>query len=345
MKILLTGGAGFIGSHTAVALIENGFDPVIVDDFRNSEPFVIKNLEKIVGKKITCYATDIGNKEKVTEILQKESPIGIIHFAADKAVNESVLDPMKYYQNNVLNLINFIDVIEQQNINSFVFSSSCTVYGIPDKIPVNETAPLRPAFSPYGYTKQVCERVLTDFFKTKSNSSLILLRYFNPIGAHPSGLIGELPIGIPSNLVPHITQTAIGKRKKLTVFGKDYDTCDGTCIRDYIHVVDLAIAHVDSLKKGLNSSKSIKIYNVGTGKGYSVLDVVAAFEKVSNQKLNYEFGPRREGDVPEIYSDNNLIKNELAWDAKFSLEDCLEHSWKWEKNLVNFKYKSGKKQG
>ena len=344
MKILLTGGAGFIGSHTAVALIENGFDPVIVDDFRNSEPFVIKNIEKIVGKKITCYATDVGNKKEITDILQKEKPVGVIHFAADKAVNESVLNPMKYYRNNVLNLINFLEVIENTKINSFVFSSSCTVYGVPDKIPVKETAPIKPAFSTYGYTKQVGERVLTDFFKKKPKSSLTLLRYFNPIGAHPSGLIGELPIGVPSNLVPYITQTGLGKRKKLTVFGKDYDTDDGTCVRDYIHVVDLANAHVASLKKGLNSSESIKIYNVGTGKGCSVMDVVAAFEKVSDQKLNYEFGPRREGDVPEIYSDNELIKNELGWDAKFLLEDCLEHSWKWEKNLVNFKYKSEKKQ-
>ena len=345
MKILLTGGAGFIGSHTAVALIENGFDPIIVDDFRNSEPFVIKNIEKIVGKKITCYATDIGNKKEITDVLQKEKPVGVIHFAADKAVNESVLNPMKYYQNNVLNLINFLEVIENTKIDSFVFSSSCTVYGVPDKIPVKEKAPIKPAFSPYGYTKQVGERVLTDFFKTKPNSSLTLLRYFNPIGAHPSGLIGELPIGVPSNLVPYITQTGVGKRKKLTVFGKDYDTDDGTCVRDYIHVVDLANAHVASLKKGLNSSESIKIYNVGTGKGASVMDVVTAFEKVSNQKLNYEFGPRRAGDVPEIYSDNGLIKNELLWESKFSLEDCLEHSWMWEKNLVKFKYKSEKKQG
>ena len=343
MKILLTGGAGFIGSHTAVALIENGFEPVIVDDFRNSEPFVIKNIEKIVGKKITCYVSNIGNKEEITNIFQKENPVGVIHFAADKAVNESVSNPMKYYQNNVLNLINFIDIIEKNKINSFVFSSSCTVYGVPDKIPVKETALIKPAFSPYGYTKQIGENILTDFFKTKPNSSLTLLRYFNPIGAHPSGLIGELPIGVPSNLVPYITQTGIGKRKKLTVFGKDYDTEDGTCIRDYIHVVDLANAHVASLNKGLNK-ESIKTYNVGAGKGASVLDVITAFEKVSNQKLNYEFGPRRAGDVPEIYSDNGLIKNELFWESKFSLEDCLEHSWKWEKNLVKFKYKFEKKQ-
>ena len=344
MKILLTGGAGFIGSHTAVALVENGFDPVIIDDFRNSEPFVIKNIEKIVGAKITCYASNIGNKEEIIDIIQKEKPAGIIHFAADKAVNESVLNPMKYYQNNILNLINFINVIEEKKINSFVFSSSCTVYGVPDKTPVKETASIKPAFSPYGFTKQVGEKILTDFFKTKPNSSLIILRYFNPIGAHPSGLIGELPIGVPGNLVPYITQTGVGKRKKLTVFGKDYDTDDGTCIRDYIHVVDLANAHVASLKKGLNNSESIKTYNVGTGKGFSVLEVISAFEKVSKQKLNYEFGPRRAGDVPEIYSNNELIKNELAWDAKFSLEDCLEHSWKWEKSLANFKYKSEKKQ-
>jgi len=344
MKILLTGGAGFIGSHTAVALIESGFDPVIVDDFRNSDPFIIKNIEKIVGKKIICYASNIGNKEKIIDIIQKEKPAGVIHFAADKAVNESVLNPMKYYQNNILNLINFIDVIEEKKIDSFVFSSSCTVYGVPDKIPVKETASIKPAFSPYGFTKQVGEKILTDFFKTKPNSSLTLLRYFNPIGAHPSGLIGELPIGVPSNLVPYITQTGVGKRKKLTVFGKDYNTDDGTCIRDYIHVIDLANAHVASLKKGLNNDESIKIYNVGKGKGVSVLEVIYAFEKVSNQKLNYEFGPRRVGDVPEIYSDNELIKNELAWGAKFSLEDCLEHSWKWEKNLVNFKNKLEKKQ-
>ena len=344
MKILLTGGAGFIGSHTAVALIENGFDPVIVDDFRNSEPFVIENIEKIVGKKITYYSLNIGNKEGVKNILQRENPVGVIHFAADKAVNESVLNPMKYYQNNVLNLINFLEVIDQMNINSFVFSSSCTVYGVPDKIPVNESALIKPAFSPYGYTKQVGERILTDFFKTKNKSSLTLLRYFNPIGAHPSGLIGELPIGVPSNLVPYITQTGIGKRKKLTVFGKDYDTKDGTCLRDYIHVVDLANAHVAALKKGLKRKDSIKTYNVGTGKGASVLDVIKAFEKVSRQGLNYEFGPRRAGDVPKIYSDNFLIKNELAWHPKFSLEDCLEHAWKWEKNLFNFKYKSEKKQ-
>ena len=344
MKIILTGGAGFIGSHTAVALIENGFDPVIIDDFRNSEPFVIENIEKIVGKKITCYSSNIGNKEEVIDILQKENPIGVIHFAADKAVNESVLNPMKYYQNNVLNLINFLEAIEKVKINSFVFSSSCTVYGIPDKIPVKETALIKPAFSPYGYSKQIGERILNDFFITKPHSSLTILRYFNPIGAHPSGLIGELPIGVPSNLVPYITQTGVGKRKKLTVFGKDYDTQDGTCIRDYIHVVDLANAHVASLKKGLNSKESIKTYNVGTGKGSSVLDVIRAFEKVSKQQLNYEFGPRRAGDVPNIYSDNELIKNELSWGAKFSLEECLKHAWNWEKNLVKFKYKSEKKQ-
>ena len=344
MKILLTGGAGFIGSHTAVALIENGFEPIIVDDFRNSEPFVIKNIEKIVGKKITSYCSNIGNKEEVKNILQKENPIGVIHFAADKAVNESVVNPMKYYQNNVLNLINFLDLINNTKINSFVFSSSCTVYGVPDKIPVKETASIKHAFSPYGYTKQVGERILNDFFKSLPDSSLTLLRYFNPIGAHPSGLIGELPIGIPSNLVPYITQTAIGKRKKLTVFGKDYDTKDGTCIRDYIHVVDLANAHVASLKKGLKSKDSIKVFNVGTGKGASVLDVITAFEKVSKHELNYGFGPRRAGDVPKIYSDNALIKHELDWDAKFSLEDCLKHSWNWEKNLIKFKYKSEKKQ-
>ena len=224
MKILLTGGAGFIGSHTAVELVNNGYSPIILDDFRNSNALIIKNIEKIIGKKVGFYSVDIGNKIKLREIIKKENPIGIIHFAADKSVNESVLNPLKYYKNNISNLVSLLELVSEFNINSFVFSSSCTVYGNPIKIPVKETNETQPAFSPYGYTKKVGERILTDFYATREKSSLTLLRYFNPIGAHPSGLIGELPIGVPSNLLPFITQTAIGKRKKLTIYGNDYDT-------------------------------------------------------------------------------------------------------------------------
>ena len=333
MKILLTGGAGFIVSHTAVELINNGYEPVIIDDFRNSKPFILKNIEIVTGKKIISYAEDLGNTAKLREIIEKEKPLGVIHFAADKAVNESVLNPIKYYKNNVVNLIKLVEIIDEYNIKSFVFSSSCTVYGTPDHKPVSEESDIKPAFSPYGFTKQVGEQILVDYFKNKNKASLTILRYFNPIGAHPSGLLGELPIGVPSNLIPFITQSAIGKRGPLTVHGNDYSTPDGTCIRDYIHVVDLATAHVLALKK---QTKPNRIYNVGVGKGFSVLEVLKSFEKVNSLKVNFQFGPRRSGDIPEIYANNNLIKKELAWSPKYSLENCLEHSWFWEQNLENF---------
>ena len=333
MKILLTGGAGFIGSHTAVELINNGYEPVIIDDFRNSKPFILKNIEIVTGKKIISYAEDLGNAAKLREIIEKEKPLGVIHFAADKAVNESVLNPIKYYKNNVVNLIKLVEIIDEYNIKSFVFSSSCTVYGTPDHTPVSEESDIKPAFSPYGFTKQVGEQILVDYFKNKNKASLTILRYFNPIGAHPSALLGELPIGVPSNLIPFITQSASGKRGPLTVHGNDYSTPDGTCIRDYIHVVDLATAHVLALKK---QTKPNRIYNVGVGKGFSVLEVLKSFEKVNSLKVNFQFGPRRSGDIPEIYANNNLIKKELAWSPKYSLENCLEHSWFWEQNLENF---------
>jgi UDP-glucose 4-epimerase len=330
MKIILTGGAGFLGSHTAVELVNEGYEPIIIDDFRNSNAFVIENIEKIIGKKITFYNADIGDQKKIRTIFKDENPVGLIHFAADKAVSESVINPLKYYNNNLGNLIKLLEVIGKFNLNSFIFSSSCTVYGEPSLIPVTEKTPIQPAFSPYGYTKQVGEKILTDFFKTKKHTVLTMLRYFNPIGAHPSSLIGELPIGIPSNLVPYLTQTAIGKRKQLTIFGNDYQTNDGTCIRDYIHVVDLARAHVLSLKNKLTSNN---IYNVGVGSGSTVLEVVNCFEEVNNLKVNYQFGKRREGDVPEIYADNSLIKEELKWVPKFSLKDALMHAWNWEREL------------
>lgn len=335
MKVLLTGGAGFIGSHTAVELINNGYEPIIIDDFRNSKPFILKNIEKIVGQKVVLHRTDYGNIQKLKAIFKEHNPVGIIHFAADKAVNESVINPLKYYQNNIANLINLLEVTNEFEINSFVFSSSCTVYGTPKNVPVNEKNEVQPAFSPYGYTKQVGEKILTDFFYTKPETTLTLLRYFNPIGAHPSALIGELPLGVPSNLVPFITQSAIGKIGPLTIHGSDYATFDGTCIRDYIHVVDLATAHVLSLN---NQSKEAKFYNVGLGRGSSVLEVVKVFEKVNNLKLKFQFGKRRKGDIPEIYADTSLIKKELKWNPIYNLEDCLKHAWKWQKNLSTFKY-------
>ena len=330
MKVILTGGAGFLGSHTAVELVNEGYEPIIIDDFRNSKSFIIENIEKIIGKKVVFYCADIGNQNKINSIIKEEKPVGLIHFAADKAVNESVLNPLKYYNNNIGNLIKLLRVIKNFNLGSFIFSSSCTVYGKPSIVPVNENTPIQPAFSPYGYTKQVGERMLTDFFKTKKKTSLTILRYFNPIGAHPSSLIGELPLGVPSNLVPYITQTAIGKRKRLTIFGNDYKTADGTCVRDYIHVVDLARAHVLSLK---NQNMTNNTYNVGVGKGHSVLEVVNSFEEINNLKINCQFGERRSGDIPVIYSNNHLFKKELKWTPEFSLKDALRHAWSWEKEL------------
>ena len=333
MKILVTGGAGFIGSHTVVELIDNGYNPIIVDDLRNSKKFILNNLEKISGKKIAHYSIDCGNIDKLSAVFEKEKPEGIIHFAADKAVNESVINPLKYYHNNISNLINLLKVVSKFPVKSFVFSSSCTVYGVPDLIPVDESAKIKPAFSPYGYTKQVGERILTDFVKTFPDISLSLLRYFNPIGAHTSGLIGELPLGVPSNLIPFITQTAIGKRDFLTVYGNDYNTSDGTCIRDYIHVMDLANAHVLTLNHGLENNTKPLILNVGTGKGNSVLEIIESFEKVNNLPLKYIIGPRREGDVPAIYADNKLITQKVGWKSKYSIEDALKHSWIWEQKL------------
>jgi UDP-glucose 4-epimerase len=332
MKILVTGGAGFIGSHTVVELIKNKFHPIIVDDLRNSKGFIIDNINKITGKKIPYYAIDFGDKLKLSEVFKKEKPEGIIHFAADKAVNESINNPLKYYNNNLSNLVALLSLVDKFKVKSFVFSSSCTVYGLPEKIPVSESAPIKEAASPYGFTKQVGEKILSDFFKTNPNSSLAHLRYFNPIGAHPSGLIGELPIGLPSNLIPYVTQTAIGKRDCLTIHGNDYNTEDGTCIRDYIHVVDLASAHVLTLNHLFENSENL-ILNVGTGNGSSVLKIVNKFQEVNNIKLKYKFGPRRSGDVPVMYADNSLICEKINWSAKFSLDDCLVHSWKWENNL------------
>ena len=334
MKIIVTGGAGFIGSHTVVDLLENGFEPIIVDDFRNSKPFILDNLKKILNRDFKSYDIDCGDVDKLSVVFKKEKPDGIIHFAADKAVNESVNNPLKYYHNNITTLVNILKVVEQYPIKSFVFSSSCTVYGIPKNVPVSEKSPIQPAFSPYGFTKQVGEQLLKDFALTNPKTAISLLRYFNPIGAHPSGLIGELPLGVPNNLIPFITQTAIGIRKSLTVNGNDYETPDGTCIRDYIHVVDLASAHVLALKNSKKQNEPL-VVNIGTGKGSSVLEVINSFEKVNGVKLNYSIGPRRDGDAPSVYADNSLVKKMLGWKNKYNLDDALKHAWQWEKNLAD----------
>lgn len=334
MKIIVTGGAGFIGSHTVVELAQNGYHPIIIDDLRNSQSFIIENINKILGHKIPYYSIDFGDVKKLTDVFKIESPDGIIHFAADKAVNESIINPVKYYQNNIANLISLLKVVANFKLRSFVFSSSCTVYGKPNTIAVNEKAEIKEANSPYGYTKQAGERILNDFFKTKPETAIAHLRYFNPIGAHPSGLIGELPIGIPSNLVPFITQTAIGKRDYLTVHGNNYDTLDGTCVRDFIHVVDLARAHVLTLNHGINNPENL-ILNVGTGNGSSVMEVINSFISSNDVALNYKIGPRREGDVPAIYADNSLITDKINWKAEYSLEDSLKHAWEWEKKLAD----------
>ena len=327
MKILVTGGAGFIGSHTVVDLITKGYEPIIVDDLRNSESFILKNIAKLGGKKVVHYPYDCSNTALMREVFKKEKPEGIIHFAADKAVNESIKNPIKYYDNNIGSLVSLLKLIDEFPVSTFVFSSSCTVYGDPDTIPVTELSPLKPPVNPYGYTKQIGENCLKDFHLNCPETSIILLRYFNPIGAHPSGLLGELPIGVPSNLIPYVTQTAAGVREQLTINGNDYNTQDGTCVRDYIHVMDLADAHVLSLDYA-KREKQLRIFNVGTGKGHSVLEVVNSFEAINNIKLNYTFGPRREGDAPVVYANNDLITKTLNWKTKYTLNDSLQHAWK-----------------
>lgn len=331
--VIVTGGAGFIGSHTVVELIESGFTPVIVDDFRNSEPFVIDRLAQITGKNIIFYPTDCSDQKTVDEVFKKHQPSGVIHFAANKAVGESVANPLKYYHNNIGSLVSVLELCKKYQVNQFVFSSSCTVYGEPDHVPVTEQSPMKAATSPYGYTKQVCEKICEDYALSHQGAKMILLRYFNPIGAHPSGLIGELPIGVPSNLVPFITQTVVGLRSELTVFGKGYPTFDGTCIRDYIHVLDLAKSHVVALQKMGEQKERVEIYNVGTGVGSSVLEVITSFEKATGQKVKYKIGNKRDGDAAKIYANNEKCVKQLGWAPKFTLEDALKHAWNWQTKL------------
>ncbi len=337
-KILVTGGAGFIGSHTVVELINQGYVPVIVDDFRNSDPQILDGIEKITGVQPICIRIDITNKPDLQTVFEAHDFAGVIHFAAYKAVGESVNEPLKYYRNNLVSLINCIELCQEFKVRSLVFSSSCTVYGEPDQVVVDEQTALKTANSPYGATKQISEQILQDVFQSGSDLKVLSLRYFNPIGAHPSSEIGELPIGVPNNLVPYITQTAIGKLKQLTVFGNNYDTTDGTCVRDYIHVVDLANAHIKGLKwLELQEHPLIDFVNVGTGNGASVLEIIHTFEKIAEQPLRWEMGPRRDGDVSQIYADVTKARTLLQWQAEFTLEDCVRDAWNWEKKIANAK--------
>ena len=335
VKILVTGGCGYIGSHTIVDLIENGYDVVCVDNNSRSNASMLERVERITGQKIKNYKVDLRNFDDTFAIFQENTDIkGIIHFAAYKAVGESVENPLMYFENNLYSLINLLKCVQEFNTPWFVFSSSCTVYGSPDISPVTENTPLKPAESPYGATKQMGEQIVNDFVKS-SATKCILLRYFNPVGAHPSAIIGEMPVGKPQNLFPAITQTAIGKLSNVLVHGNDYPTRDGSCIRDYVHVCDIANAHtlaVDYLAEGKNKS-ACEVFNLGIGNGVTVLEVINAFEKASGVKLNYSIGPRRPGDIMAIYSNNDLAKNKLGWNPKYSLDDMVSTAWKWEQRL------------
>lgn len=332
-KILVTGGAGYIGSHTVVELFNEGYEVVIVDDFSNSNPKILDQIEQITGKRPLFAELDLCDEQKVKEFAAVHQDIsGVIHFAAFKAVGESVQKPLKYYRNNVYSLINLLTAYN--NELNLVFSSSCTVYGQPDQLPVDESAPTKKAESPYGNTKQIAEEILQETCAVEPKLKVITLRYFNPVGAHSSALIGELPIGVPQNLVPFITQSAIGKRGPITVFGNDYQTPDGSAIRDYIHVVDLAKAHVSALRRlETGDGGNFEIFNVGTGKGSSVLEVINAFEKSTGQKLNYTIGPRREGDIEKIYGDVSHSNKVLNWKAELDVNEMMSSAWKWEQYL------------
>lgn len=334
MVVLLAGGAGYIGSHTAVELLNAGHEVVIVDDYSNSCPESIKRVEEITGKSIVSYEADVKDKEAMTKIFADNKIDCVIHFAGLKAVGESVSKPLEYYSNNISGSLVLFDEMRNHNVKNIIFSSSATVYGDPAFVPITEECPMGEITNPYGRTKAMLEQILTDIQKADPEWNVILLRYFNPIGAHKSGKIGENPNGIPNNLMPYITQVAVGKLKCLGVFGDDYDTPDGTCIRDYIHVCDLADGHVKAVEK-LKCNPGIEIYNLGTGKGSSVLDVVKTFEKASGVNIPYEMKPRRAGDVPVNYCDATKAEKELGWKAKRDLFDMCEDSWRWQKSNPN----------
>ena len=334
-KILVTGGLGFIGSHTVVELQNEGYEVLIIDNLSNSSIDVLGQITSITGKQPVFENLDLKNQDEIKTFFKSNKNIeGIIHFAASKAVGESVEKPLEYYHNNISSLIYLLEEMQNSNVSNFIFSSSCTVYGQADIMPITESAPFKPAESPYGNTKQIGEEIISDTSKV-SNLRAIALRYFNPIGAHGSAEIGELPIGIPQNLIPYVTQTAAGIRKELSVFGGDYPTSDGTAIRDYIHVVDLAKAHTVAMKRLLDrkNKSTFEVFNIGTGKGTSVLEVIKAFEKVTNQPLNYKIVGRREGDIIEAYADTSLANNELKWKPELNLENALASAWKWQLTL------------
>lgn len=336
-KILVTGGCGYIGSHTIVDLVQNGFEVICADNNSRSNEAILSGVEKIINKKVKNYKVDLCNYDDTYAIFQENTDIkGIIHFAAYKSVGESVEKPLMYFENNLNSLINILKCAEEFNVPHFVFSSSCTVYGNPDEMIVTEETAQKPAESPYGATKQMGEQIVSETVKSNSLNA-ILLRYFNPVGAHPSINIGELPIGKPANLVPAITQTAIGKLPTMQVFGTDYNTKDGSCVRDYIHVCDIAHAHILALNYLIDkkNTTSCEIFNLGTGNGYTVLEVIAAFEKISGLKLNYQTGPRRSGDVIAIYANNNKAKSHLGWQPQYKLNDMMDTAWKWELKLKN----------
>ena len=335
-KILVTGGTGYIGSHTVVELQNKGFDVIIIDNLSNSKIEVLDGIEKITGKRPEFECIDLCDESQLSLFFKKHSGISsVIHFAAYKAVGESVQDPLKYYSNNLISLIKLLNQMKIHAIKGIIFSSSCTVYGQPDKLPVSENSPIQLANSPYGNTKQISEEIIRDTITAKQLENCISLRYFNPIGAHSSALIGELPLGVPNNLVPFITQTAIGIRDQLMVFGNEYNTPDGTCIRDYINVTDLAKAHVIAVERLLKkiTKKNFEVFNLGTGTGVSVMEIIKTFEKVSQQSLNYKIVQRREGDVEQIWADTCYANKELGWITEISLKDTILSSWKWEQCL------------
>ena len=335
MAILVAGGAGYIGSHTCVELLERGYEVVVVDNLYNSSEKALERVEEITGKKLKFYQADLLDREAVKRIFDQESIQAVIHFAGLKAVGESVQKPLEYYHNNITGTLILCDVMRRHGCKSIVFSSSATVYGNPAFVPITEECPKGEITNPYGRTKGMLEQILTDLHTADPEWKVMLLRYFNPIGAHKSGRIGENPKGIPNNLLPYITQVAVGKLVCLGVFGNDYDTPDGTCVRDYIHVVDLADGHVKALDKLAKEQGGVWIYNLGTGVGYSVLDVINAFEEANHLKINYVFKERRTGDVPQCYADSSKAERELGWKAKYGIREMCEDSWRWQKNNPN----------
>lgn len=334
-NILVTGGAGYIGSHVVVRLHEEGYNPIILDNFSNSNKSVLAGLRNITGKEFSCYEGDILDSELLQRIFSENTIDGVIHFAAKKAVGESVENPLLYYKNNVSGLVSVVESMIEHKVSQLIFSSSCTVYGQPDQLPVTEQSPKKVANSPYGNTKQIGEEIIEDTVNSGAELKSISLRYFNPIGAHPSSEIGELPLGVPNNLVPFITQTAAGIREKLTVFGGDYDTTDGTCVRDYIHVMDLADAHVQAIIHlgNLDKKSHFDFINVGTGNGNTVLEAIRAFEESSGVRLNYEVGPRRAGDVEKVYAQVGKSEQVLNWKTKYTLKDSMLDAWNWQKKI------------